>query len=57
MRDRTHDEVMSEQLSADPAYAAELLSDVLRDGSLLELVILLRQLALAIGMHDQIEHD
>ncbi len=57
MRDRTHDEVMSEQLSADPAYAAELLTDVLRDGSLLELVILLRQLALAIGMHDQIEHD
>lgn len=57
MRDRSHDEVMSEQLSADPAYAAELLADVLRDGSPAELIILLRQLALAVGMHDQIKHD
>lgn len=57
MKDRSHDEVMSERLSADPAYAAELLADVLRDGSPAELVILLRQLALAVGVHHQIEHD
>ena len=44
MRDRLHDEAMSEQFDSDPAYAAELLADVLRDGSSAELNILLRQL-------------
>lgn len=44
MRDRSHDEAMSVQLNSDPAYAAELLADVLRNGSPAELVILLRQL-------------
>ncbi|GFM56127.1 hypothetical protein PSCICF_23050 [Pseudomonas cichorii] len=39
-----HDEAMSEQFDSDPAYAAELLADVLRDGSSAELNILLRQL-------------
>ncbi len=53
MRDRSHDEAMSEQLSADPAYAAELLADVLRQGSPAELDILLRQLAYAVVAHDQ----
>ncbi len=57
MRDRSHDEAMSEQLSADPAYAAELLADVIRKGDPAELVILLRQLALAIGAHDQTTHE
>lgn len=57
MRDRSHDEAMSKQLSADPAYTAELLADVLREGSPAELVILLRQLALAVGAHDQTKHD
>jgi len=57
MRDRSHDDAMSERLSADPAYAAELLADVLREGSPAELVILLRQLALAVVAHDQIKRD
>lgn len=53
MRDRPHSEAMSEVLRADPAYAAELLTHVLRDGSPAELVILLQQLTLAFGMKDQ----
>lgn len=51
MKDRSHREAIAEQLSADPAYAAALLADVLREGSLAELVILLQQLALAFGEH------
>lgn len=57
MRDRTHDEAMAEQLRADPAYAAELLADVIREGDPAELVILLRQLALVVGAHDQAKHE
>lgn len=56
MRDRPHSEAMSEQLRADPAYAAELLADVLREGSPAELAILLQQLTLAFGAHDQTQH-
>lgn len=56
MRDRSHNEAMAEQLGADPAYAAELLADVLRDGCPAELVILLQQLALAFGAFDQTQH-
>lgn len=57
MRDRLHDEAMSEQLRADPSYAAELLADVIREGDPAELDILLRQLALAVGAHDQSRHE
>jgi len=56
MRDRSHNEAMAEQLGADTAYAAELLADVLREGSPAELVILLQQLALAFGALDQTQH-
>ena len=56
MRDRPHSEATSEQLRADPAYAAELLADVLREGSPAELAILLQQLTLAFGAHDQTQH-
>lgn len=52
MKDRPHSEAMSEQLRADPAYAAELLADVLRKGSPAELAILLHQLSLAFGAHE-----
>jgi len=52
MRDRPHDEAMSEYFRADSAYAAELLADVLREGSPAELAILLEQLALAFGVYD-----
>lgn len=53
MRDRSHTDVMSEQLRADPAYAAELFADVLRDGSPAELSIILNQISLALGSYDQ----
>lgn len=53
MKDRPHSEAMSEQLRADPSYAAELLADVLREGSPAELAILLQQLSLAFGAHEQ----
>lgn len=56
MRDRPHSEAMSEQFRADPAYAAELLVDLLREGSPAELAILLRQITLAFGAHDQPRH-
>ncbi len=56
MKDRSHHEAMAEQLGADPAYASELLADVLREGSPAELVILLQQLALAFGARDQTQH-
>jgi len=49
MRDRSHDEAMSEQFRADPGYAAELFVEVRRNGSVAELAILLRQLATAFG--------
>jgi DNA-binding phage protein len=56
MRDRPHSEAMSEALRADPAYAAELLADVLRESSPAELAIFLQQLTLAFGAHDQTLH-
>lgn len=57
MRDRSHDEVMSEQLKTEPAYTAELIADVLRNGSPAELDILLRQLTYAAVAHDQNQRD
>ncbi len=56
MKDRPHSEAMSEQLRADPAYAAELFADVLREGRPAELVILLQQLFLAFGAHEYYQH-
>lgn len=53
MRDRQHDEAMSEQLRSGPTYALQLLSEVLREGSLAEVTILLRQLAVAFPARDQ----
>lgn len=53
IRDRPHIEAMSEALRADPAYGAELLADVLHEGSPEELVILLQQLTFAFGANDQ----
>ncbi len=48
-QDRSHDEAMAELFRADPAYAAELLAEVRRDGDPAELRVLLRQLAAAFG--------
>ncbi|EFI5601003.1 TPA: addiction module antidote protein [Pluralibacter gergoviae] len=47
MKDRSHDEAMAEHFRADPAYAAELLAEVRRNGDPAELAILLRLMATA----------
>ena len=49
MKDRSHDEAMAQHFRAEPAYAAELLAEVCRNGDPAELVILLRQMAGAFG--------
>jgi DNA-binding phage protein len=49
MRDRNHDEAMAELLREDPAYALELLNEILEDGELGELLIALRQMTKAFG--------
>ncbi|MDQ9613164.1 addiction module antidote protein, partial [Serratia marcescens] len=46
-KDRSHDEAMAEHFRADPAYAAELLAEVRRNGDPAELAILLRLIATA----------
>lgn len=55
MRDRPHSEAMVEQLRVDPVYAAELLADVLRDGTPTELAILLQRLAVAFDAPGKIQ--
>ena len=47
MTDRSHDEAMAELLASCPDYAAELLTEVRRNGDPAELAILLRQIAKA----------
>ena len=49
MKDRSHDEAMAELFRADPAYAAQLLAELVRDGDAEELVILWRQLSAIVG--------
>jgi len=49
MRDRSHDEAMAEVFRKDPAYAAELLNEILQDGALDEAMIVLRQMSKAYG--------
>ncbi|SEJ94087.1 DNA-binding protein [Achromobacter sp. NFACC18-2] len=49
MKSRSHDEAMAELYRKDPALAADLINDVLADGDQAELLIALRQLALAFG--------
>lgn len=44
MKDRAHDEVMSELFRSDPAYASLLKDEVVLEGSHYELAILSRQL-------------
>jgi len=48
-RDRSHDDAMAEAFEADPAYAVELLNDILTDGDHAELLIALRQMTKAFG--------
>ncbi|AZF12468.1 hypothetical protein C4J93_4300 [Pseudomonas sp. R2-37-08W] len=47
MKDRSHDEAMAELFASCPDYAAELLTEVRRNGDPAELAILLRQIAKA----------
>lgn len=49
MKDRSHDEAMAEMYRDDPVYAMQLLNDILEEGDQGELVIMLRQLAIALG--------
>jgi len=49
MRDRSHDEAMTEQFQRDPAYAVAFLNSILQDGEPGELLVALRQLARAFG--------
>jgi len=49
MRDRSHDEAMAEMFRQDPAYAMELLNDILQDGAWDEAMIVLRQMSKAFG--------
>ncbi|MEE4343510.1 hypothetical protein V2J66_17990 [Pseudomonas alliivorans] len=47
MKDRSHDETMAELFRIDASYAAELLTEVIRDGDADELAVLKRQLSAA----------
>nr|WP_257111122.1 transcriptional regulator [Pseudomonas ficuserectae] len=49
MKSRPHDEAMADLFRLDPVYAAELLSEVRRNGDPAELTIFLRQMAEAFG--------
>ena len=49
MKDRTHDDAMAELFKEDPAYALELLNNILEDGQQGELLIALRQMTKAFG--------
>ncbi|CAI1021595.1 Uncharacterised protein [Serratia fonticola] len=52
MKDRSHDEAMAELFQADPSYAAELLAEVVQDGSTDELSTLERQLSIAFAARE-----
>ena len=49
MKDRTHDDAMAEMYRDDPAYAVQLLNNILEDGDQNEFLIALRQMAKAFG--------
>ena len=49
MRDRSHDEAMSELFREDPVYAAQYLNEILADGEQADLLTALRQMAKAFG--------
>ena len=49
MKDRTHDDAMAELFAQDPAFAADYLNDLLREGEPADLLVALRQIAQARG--------
>lgn len=46
MKSRPHDDAMAELYRNDPALAIDVVNDILKDGDLAELLIVLRQLTL-----------
>jgi probable addiction module antidote protein len=48
-RDEPYDDVMARLFQKDPAYAAELLNNILADGDQGELLVALRQMSKAFG--------
>jgi len=53
-RTRLHDDVMAEVFRNDPAYAQELLNEILADGAMDEAMIVLRQMSKAFGGVDAV---
>lgn len=49
MRSRSHDEAMAELYRSEPELALEVINSILMEGGQAELMIVLRQLALAVG--------
>ena len=49
MKDRSHDQAMAELFGEDPAFAADYLTSVLQDGEQADVMIALRQMAIAFG--------
>jgi probable addiction module antidote protein len=49
MKSRSHDEAMAELYRNDPAFALEVVNDILEDGTQAELLIALRQMTQAFG--------
>jgi probable addiction module antidote protein len=49
MKDRAHDEAMAELFRADPAFAIEYLNSVIEEGEQADVLIALRQIAVARG--------
>lgn len=49
MRSKPNDQAMAEMYRADPAFALELVNQILADGDQEELLVMLRQMALAFG--------
>jgi len=54
MKTRSHNDFMAENFRKDPAYAMELLNEILADGALDEAMIVLRQMSKAFGGVDEI---
>jgi len=49
MKDRSHDDTMAELFREDPVFAADYLSQLLRDGEPADLLVALRQVTQANG--------
>ncbi len=49
MRSRAHDDAMAELYREDPAFALQVINNILEDGDQGELLIVLRQMAKAFG--------